>query len=85
MNEQTPARKRVHVFRNGRSRAIRIPKEFEFEGDEVDLTRQPDGSITVSVVRRSSLADYLKTAEPWTGEDFIIDDRDLPSLDEVRF
>jgi antitoxin VapB len=27
------------LFRNGRSQAVRLPKEFRFEGDEVNIRR----------------------------------------------
>lgn len=40
----------VQVFRNGRSRAIRIPKEFEFEADQVKVTKNADGNLTISPV-----------------------------------
>ena len=78
------ARKTVQVFRNGRSRAIRIPKEFEFEAEAAVLRRQPDGSILVSPAATAGLLDYLRTAEPWKGGDFLGDDGDLAPLDEVN-
>lgn len=28
------------LFRNGRSQAVRLPKEFRFEGDEVSIHRE---------------------------------------------
>jgi antitoxin VapB len=27
------------IFRNGRSQAVRLPKEFRFEGEEVEIRR----------------------------------------------
>lgn len=75
----------VQVFRNGRSRAIRIPKEFEFEADQAVLRRQPDGSILISPAVTTGLMDYLKGAEAWTGGGFLADDEDLAPLDEVAF
>jgi antitoxin VapB len=78
-------KKKVQIFKNGRSRAIRIPKEFEFAGDSVVMYRQPDGSIVVATAVTAGLLDYLKTAEPWTGGEFISDDSDLLPLDEVDF
>jgi antitoxin VapB len=33
------------VFRNGRSQAIRIPREFRFEGDRVRVRRVAEGVI----------------------------------------
>jgi len=35
----------VHLFRNGRSQALRIPKEFELEGDEVIIRKDGDRLI----------------------------------------
>ena len=50
----------VQVFRNGRSRAIRIPKEFEFEADQVKLTKNADGNLTISpVAPKKSWADVI--------------------------
>lgn len=37
--------RKAKVFRNGRSRAVRIPKEFDFEGDEVMIRKEPDGAL----------------------------------------
>lgn len=76
------AKKVVQVFKNGRSRAVRIPKEFEFAGDSVVMRKQPDGSIILMTAVTAGLVDYLKTAEPWTGSDFL-DDSDLLPLDEA--
>ena len=33
------------LFRNGRSQAVRLPKEFRFPGDEVSLRREGDAVI----------------------------------------
>ena len=75
----------VRLFRNGRSQAVRIPKEWEFEGDEVELYPLPDGGLLLMAAQTAGLVDYLGTAEPWTGGEFIEDDDELPRLDEVRF
>ena len=73
----------VNVFNNGRSRAVRIPKEFEFAGKTVIMSKQPDGSIIMRTGETAGLVDYLKTAEAWTGEPFLEDDADLLPLDEI--
>jgi antitoxin VapB len=75
---------KVSVFKNGRSRAIRIPKEFELTGENVIMSQQPDGSILIRTAETAGLIDYLKTAEPWTGDAFIDDDEDLGPLDEIE-
>lgn len=33
------------LFRNGRSQAVRLPKEFRFEGDSVRVRRVPEGVL----------------------------------------
>lgn len=33
--------KTAKLFMNGRSQAVRLPKEFRFEGDEVEIARDP--------------------------------------------
>ena len=33
------------LFRNGRSQAVRLPKEFRFEGDAVRVRRVPGGVL----------------------------------------
>ncbi len=33
------------LFRNGRSQAVRLPKEFRFEGDEVSIRREGERVI----------------------------------------
>jgi antitoxin VapB len=53
------------IFRNGGSRAIRLPKEFELSGDEVVL-KQDFGVITIMPKRprAGSLLDMLKAIGP---------------------
>jgi antitoxin VapB len=85
MPERGAEKKLVRLFRNGRSQAVRIPKDWEFKGDAVELYRLPDGGLLVMPAETSGLIDYLKTAEPWTGGAFLEDESKLPPLDEVRF
>jgi antitoxin VapB len=33
------------LFQNGRSQAVRLPKEFRFEGDRVRIRRIPEGVL----------------------------------------
>jgi hypothetical protein len=33
------------LFKNGRSQAVRLPKEFRFEGDEVSVRREGDAVV----------------------------------------
>jgi antitoxin VapB len=33
------------LFRNGRSQAVRLPREFRFEGNEVRIRKVPEGVL----------------------------------------
>jgi antitoxin VapB len=44
------------LFRNGRSQAVRLPKEFRFEGDEVRIRRMGE-SVVLEPVTRKGKAD----------------------------
>jgi antitoxin VapB len=39
------------LFRNGRSQAVRLPKEFRFEGDEVRIRKMGESVILEPIVR----------------------------------
>jgi len=58
----------VKVFRNGRNRAVRIPREFEFEGDSAIMRREGERIIIEPLPPRSLLA-VLATLAPLK-EDF---------------
>jgi len=79
---------RARVFRNGRSRAVRIPKEFEFEGDEVTIRQEADGTITLVPDRKQmsprELVEWLK-AHPAEDDFPEINDDDMLPLDEIKF
>ena len=70
----------VRLFRNGRNQALRIPREFELEGDEAILRKEGDRLI-IEPVRKGRLLALLASLEPMT-EEFPDIDEDLPQLDE---
>ena len=41
------------VFMNGRSQAVRLPKEFRFDTDEVTVERQADGAVVLRPLKES--------------------------------
>jgi antitoxin VapB len=53
----------VHLFRNGRSQAIRIPKEFELEGNEAIIRKDGDRLI-IEPVKKTSLLALLASWQP---------------------
>jgi antitoxin VapB len=38
------------LFRNGRSQAVRLPREFRFEGDSVRVRRVPEGVLLETLI-----------------------------------
>jgi antitoxin VapB len=51
------------LFKNGRSQAVRLPAEFRFEGDEVQIRRDPEtGDVILSPLNKS-FADWLEAHE----------------------
>jgi len=42
--------KTAKLFRNGRSQAVRLPREFRFEGDEVRIRRVGEGVLLEPVI-----------------------------------
>jgi antitoxin VapB len=55
--------RRVHLFRNGRNQALRIPRGFELEGDEAIIRREGDHLI-VEPVRKGRLSSVLAQLPP---------------------
>lgn len=85
MNDQTPIVKIAQVFNNGRSRAIRIPKEFEFDADQVEIRMDELGNLLVHPMKKNSLLHVLAGLEPLPPEDWMgeVTDDDLPLLRDV--
>jgi antitoxin VapB len=44
---------RAKLFRNGRSQAVRLPKEFRFRGDEVSIRKEGNKVILEPLKRRA--------------------------------
>lgn len=72
----------VRLFRNGRNQALRIPREFELEGNEAIIRKEGDRLI-VEPIRKGRLIALLSSLTP-LDEPFPDVDEELPSLDDVR-
>ncbi|SFU57627.1 antitoxin [Halomonas korlensis] len=72
----------IRLFRNGRNQALRIPREFELEGEEAIIHKEGDRLI-VEPIRKGRLLALLTSMDPLT-EPFPDIDDNLPSLDEVQ-
>ncbi len=53
----------VKLFRNGRNKAVRIPREFEFPGDDAIMRKEGD-KIIIEPAPKQSLLELLETLEP---------------------
>ncbi|TPE48189.1 antitoxin [Amaricoccus solimangrovi] len=66
------------IFRSGNSQAVRLPKDFRFEVEEVEVSREGDAVI---------LRPRANAARPWSalraavdrGGDFLAEGRDQPA------
>jgi antitoxin VapB len=67
----------VRIFRNGRSQAIRIPREFALPGNEVTITRDRKGRLIVEAAKRPTVSELLKK---W---DRLSDDEAMPPIDRL--
>jgi antitoxin VapB len=78
----TDTERHVRLFRNGRNQAVRIPREFELEGDEAILRKEGDHLI-IEPIRKKGLLALLATLEP-LDETFPDVDGDLAPPDDVE-
>ena len=60
--------KTARIFRSGNSQAVRIPEEFQLEGDEVEILKR--GTSLVLRPKRKSWAALIASLEKFT-EDFM--------------
>jgi antitoxin VapB len=69
------------LFKSGRSQAVRLPKEFRFEGDEVVVTRL---GAAVVLLPKNHDWEVMFDALDGFGEDFMAE-REQPGLQERGF
>ena len=65
----------AELFMNNRSQAVRLPKEFQFEAQEVFIRREGDEVILSA--RPKDWSAYLASG-PVASDDFMQDVEDLP-------
>jgi len=53
----------VRLFRNGRNQALRIPREFELDGDEA-IVREEGDRLIIEPARKGRLLTLLASLEP---------------------
>jgi len=54
----------VRLFRNGRNQAVRIPRDFEMDGNEAIIRKEGNKLILEPVDAKNCLLELLKTLDP---------------------
>lgn len=73
-----PATK-AKLFMNGRSQAVRLPKEFRFEGTEIRISRLPGGKILLEPEPAAfDVKAWFAELDRLRVEDFMKDGRNQP-------
>ena len=69
------------LFENGRSQAVRLPKEYRFEGDEVSINKV--GDIVILMPQENKWSGLLNSLELFS-DDFMSDGREQPLNSQER-
>ena len=75
--------RQVRLFRNGRNKALRIPRELELDADEAIIRKEGERLIVEPVNRRPNIATLLAGWEPLDEPLLDVDEGLLP-LDDIR-
>ncbi len=74
--------KLAKVFRNGRSQAVRLPKEFRFESDRVRVRRHGNGILLEPVI--SVISKWFAELDSLNAEPFFTKGRKQPQTPRRR-
>ena len=74
---------KAKIFTNGGSQAVRLPAEYRFEGDEVDVRRDAATGDIVLSKPRTSWDDYFAYVATLSLPADFLADRDQP-VDDLR-
>lgn len=64
------------LFRNGRSQAVRLPREFRFEGDRVRVRAAGRGVLVEPVF--TDVSQWFAELDRFGGEPFMVEGRQQP-------
>jgi antitoxin VapB len=64
------------LFRNGRSQAVRLPREFRFEGEQVRIRRVGDSVILEPLI--SDVREWFAKLDSLNGTPFMTNARNQP-------
>jgi antitoxin VapB len=72
---------KARLFWSGRSQAVRLPKEYRFEGEEVRIRRHGDAVILEPIASDWS---WLDAIAGQMSDDFLPNGREQPAMPEDR-
>lgn len=75
----TKTSRQVRLFRNGRSQAVRIPRDLELPGNEATLRQDASGRLILEPLPRPRLIDLLSAWKPLRGKDQLPPIEDHPT------
>ncbi len=67
--------KTAKLFKNGRSQAVRLPREYRFSGDEIYIKQY--GDIVILIPKKSPWKSLMESLDEFT-EDYM-EDRNQPA------
>lgn len=71
------------IFRSGNSQAVRLPKQFRFDVDEVEITREGDALVLRPVRSSPERWRHLRAAmDNGLSDDFLPHGREQPPMQE---
>jgi antitoxin VapB len=70
--------RKAALFRNGRSQAVRIPKDFELPGNQVNIRREGGRLVIEPAEKKQTLLEVLASLKPLPKEDWMPEIEDYP-------
>jgi antitoxin VapB len=78
----TDTERRAKLFQNGRSQAVRLPRDFRFEGTEVRIRRVGNGVLLQPV--KVDVEEWLRKIDQYRTEPFMPEGRNQPPMPPPR-
>lgn len=76
----------ARLFNSGRSQAVRLPKEFRFQGTEVFIRRDPATGAVILTPKPSSWQEFFELADRSNiAPDFMAERDKLPAEERTLF
>ncbi|HEY2546125.1 MAG TPA: AbrB/MazE/SpoVT family DNA-binding domain-containing protein [Candidatus Acidoferrum sp.] len=70
------------LFKNGRSQAVRLPREFRFEGDSVRVRKVPGGVLLEPMI--TDVKEWFAAMDRHRGDALLKDGRNQPKTPKRR-